>query len=115
MWSTNRSAVAELRFALFHEGCHAFFLILGRKQRVESAAFKQQAFAQGTFKAAVPGRFRGARGDQTFLVYEDERLSFADFMERVDARAATLAAPSPRPRRRHDRRRSLAPRRRAER
>jgi long-chain acyl-CoA synthetase len=36
--------------------------------------------------------FDGARlrGDQTFLVYEDERLSFADVMARVDALAATL-------------------------
>jgi long-chain acyl-CoA synthetase len=30
------------------------------------------------------------RGDETFLVYEDERLSFADVMTRVDALAATL-------------------------
>jgi long-chain acyl-CoA synthetase len=31
-----------------------------------------------------------ARGEQIFLVYEDERLSFADFMSRTDALAATL-------------------------
>jgi long-chain acyl-CoA synthetase len=31
-----------------------------------------------------------ARGDQTFLVYEDERLSFAEVMARVDALAAAL-------------------------
>jgi long-chain acyl-CoA synthetase len=30
------------------------------------------------------------RGDDTFLVYEDERLSFADVMGQVDALAATL-------------------------
>ena len=30
------------------------------------------------------------RGDETFLVYEDERLSFADVMARVDALADTL-------------------------
>ncbi|MCU0670318.1 MAG: long-chain fatty acid--CoA ligase, partial [Myxococcota bacterium] len=32
-----------------------------------------------------------ARGDETFLVYEDERWSFADTMARVDALAAALA------------------------
>lgn len=31
-----------------------------------------------------------ARGDATFLVYEDERLSFAEVMSRVDALAASL-------------------------
>ena len=31
-----------------------------------------------------------ARGDQTFLVYENERLSFAEVMARVDALAAAL-------------------------
>jgi len=30
------------------------------------------------------------RGDATFLVYEDERLSFADVMARADALAAAL-------------------------
>jgi acyl-CoA synthetase (AMP-forming)/AMP-acid ligase II len=31
-----------------------------------------------------------ARGDETFLVYEDERLSFSEVMVRVDALAATM-------------------------
>ena len=32
-----------------------------------------------------------SRGDETFLVYEDERWSFADTMARVDALGAALA------------------------
>jgi len=33
-----------------------------------------------------------ARGDETFLVYEDERWSFSDTMARVDALGAALVA-----------------------
>ena len=38
-----------------------------------------------------------ARGDATFLVYEDERWSFAETMARVDALGAALAARGVRP------------------
>ncbi|MGH7288265.1 MAG: AMP-binding protein, partial [Myxococcota bacterium] len=38
-----------------------------------------------------------ARGDATFLVYEDERWSFAETMARVDALGAALAARAVRP------------------
>jgi long-chain acyl-CoA synthetase len=54
-------------------------------QGVELTAFKN---APSSLKELFAGA--RARGDETFLVYEDERWSFADTMSRVDALGAAL-------------------------
>ena len=41
-----RLLVAELRLALFQEGGHAFFLVLGGEHRMEHPPFEQDTFGQ---------------------------------------------------------------------
>ncbi len=45
--------VAELRLALFDKRGHALGLILGREERVEKAAFEEQALAERRLVGAV--------------------------------------------------------------
>ncbi|TCL01493.1 hypothetical protein BXY66_2808 [Shimia isoporae] len=43
-WSSAGLFVAELRLAFLDEGGHAFFLVFSCEERMERAAFEQQAF-----------------------------------------------------------------------
>ncbi len=64
-------------------------------ERFETQAIDVDGVTVTAFKNAPPSlrevfATARARGDETFIVYEDERLSFADVMARVDALAAAL-------------------------
>ena len=54
------SLVFELSLTLTDERGHAFFLILGRKQRMEHPALKTNTFRQADFKRTVDA-FLGKR------------------------------------------------------
>jgi long-chain acyl-CoA synthetase len=57
---------------------------------VEIGGRRQQVYASAPPTLRALFEFSRTRGDATFLVYEDERLSFADVMARADALAAAL-------------------------
>jgi len=52
-----RLAVLEVRLAFFDESGHAFFLILGREQSMEVAAFGQHAFIQWHLVSSINAFF----------------------------------------------------------
>ena len=69
--------------------------VTGPGERYELETVEVDGVAVRAFKNAPPSlrdifATARARGDQTFLVYEDERWSFAEVMRHVDAMAALL-------------------------
>jgi len=59
---------------------------------VEIDGRKQQVYANAPPTLRSLFELARSRGDATFLVYEDERLSFGEFMRRADALAAALVS-----------------------
>src|SRR5579871_5350217 len=73
-----RSAVAELWFALFGEGAHAFLLIGGGETRMEQAPLEAQALGQPGLKGLIDGLLgheHGGAGEAGDLLRQLERLA----------------------------------------